>query len=616
MEFRCNNCRRRKEFCGCYKPRNQRGKDKCRPICEDVSGVPGPRGPQGEAGPPGPRGPQGPQGIGLQGVVPFDPAEAPFYPAGQIVTYMGSLYITDTASPSGVPSTSSDYTLLASAGSDGPTGNTGAPGPTGNTGIGLDGVVPFSAASAPFYPVGQLVTYNGSLYIADVASPTGTPDTSPDYTLLAAAGVTGPTGIQGPSGATGVPGPTGATGIGLDGIVPFDPAAAPSYPAGQLVTYNGSLYIADVASPTGTPDTSPDYTLLAAAGATGVTGPTGLAGVTGPTGLTGATGIGLDGVVPFDPAAAPSYPAGQLVTYNGSLYIVDVAAPTGTPDTSPDYTLLAAAGVTGPTGIQGPSGATGVPGPTGATGVGLDGIVPFDPAAAPSYPAGQLVTYNGSLYIVDVAAPTGTPDTSPDYTLLAAAGATGVTGPTGLAGVTGLTGPTGLTGVTGIGLDGIVPFDPAAAPSYPAGQVVTYNGSLYITDVAAPTGTPDTSPDYTLLAAAGATGVTGPTGLAGITGVTGPTGLTGATGIGLDGIVPFDPAAAPSYPAGQVVTYNGSLYITDVAAPTGTPDTSPDYTLLAAAGATGVTGPTGLAGITGVTGPTGLTGATGIGLDG
>ncbi|MGG1216671.1 collagen-like protein [Priestia endophytica] len=578
MEFRCNNCRRRKEFCGCYKPRNQRGKDKCRPKCEDVSGVPGPRGPrgpQGEAGPPGPR---GPQGIGLQGVVPFDPTEAPFYPAGQIVTYMGSLYITDTASPSGVPSTSSDYTLLASAGADGPTGNTGTPGPTGNTGIGLDGVIPFSVTGAPFYPAGQVVTYNGSLYIADVASPMGTPDTSPDYTLLAAAGVTGPTGIQGPSGATGVPGPTGATGVGLDGIVPFDPAAAPSYPAGQLVTYNGSLYIADVATPTGTPDTSPDYTLLAAAGVTGPTGIQGPSGATGVPGPTGATGVGLDGIVPFDPAAALSYPAGQLVTYNGSLYIADVAAPTGTPDTSPDYTLLAAAGVTGPTGIQGPSGATGVPGPTGATGVGLDGIVPFDPAAAPSYPPGQLVTYNGSLYIADVAAPTGTPDTSPDYTLLAAAGATGVTG------------PTGLTGATGIGLDGVVPFDPAAAPSYPAGQVVTYNGSLYITDVAAPTGTPDTSPDYTLLAAAGATGVTGPTGLDGVTGVTGPTGLAGVTGVtgptGLDGVTG---ATGPT----------GLDGVTGATGPTGLD------------GVTGATGPTGLDGVTGATGPTGLTGFTG-----
>ncbi|WP_243514147.1 BclA C-terminal domain-containing protein, partial [Priestia filamentosa] len=77
---------------------------------------------------------------------------------------------------------------------------------------------------------------------------------------------------------------------------------------------------------------------------------------------------------------------------------------------------------------------------------------------------------------------------SPDYTLLAAAGATGITGPTGLTGATGVAGPTGLTGVTG---------------------------------VTGPTGL------------TGLTGVTGPTGLTGatgVTGVTGPTGLTGATG--------------------------------------------------------------------------------------
>ncbi|WKL02687.1 hypothetical protein Q0F98_01920 [Paenibacillus amylolyticus] len=69
--------------------------------------------------------------------------------------------------------------------------------------------------------------------------------------------------------------------------LPFDPAVAPTYPAGQVVTFNGSTYIANVASPTGTPGTSPDYTLLAGAGATGVTGATGIGG-TGSTGVTGS----------------------------------------------------------------------------------------------------------------------------------------------------------------------------------------------------------------------------------------------------------------------------------------------------------------------------------------
>ncbi|OMF37141.1 hypothetical protein BK136_30590, partial [Paenibacillus amylolyticus] len=87
--------------------------------------------------------------------------------------------------------------------------------------------------------------------------------------------------------------------------------------------------------------------------------------------------------------------------------------------------------------------------------------------------------------------------------------------------------------------------------------VVTFNGNTYITNVVSPTGTPGTSPDYTLLAGAGATGVTGATGVGvtGSTGVTGASGVTGATGVGLSGIVPFDPAVAPTYPVGQVVTF-------------------------------------------------------------
>ncbi|MCY7602016.1 collagen-like repeat preface domain-containing protein, partial [Bacillus altitudinis] len=183
------------------------------------------------------------------------------------------------------------------------------------------------------------------------------------------------------------------------------------------------------------------------------------------------------------------------------------------------------AGPAGPVGPVGPAGPAGPAGPQGPTGVGLTGIVAFDPAVAPAYPVGQVVTYDGSTYVVNSAPPTGTPDTSPDYTLLAAAGATG-TGPTG---VTGDPGPTGATGATGVGLTGVVPFDAAAAPGYPLGQVVTYEGGTYLANTASPTGTPDTSPDYTLLAAAGATGDTGATGATG-TGATGDTGATGATG--------------------------------------------------------------------------------------
>ncbi|MGY4786876.1 hypothetical protein ACVNSY_03890 [Bacillus sp. OHL2] len=217
--------------------------------------------------------------------------------------------------------------------------------------------------------------------------------------------------------------------------------------------------------------------------------------------------------------------------------------------------------------IQGPPdgrGRRGPAGPIGPTGVGLTGILAFDPAVAPTYPVGQVVTYDGSTYVVNSVPPLGTPDTSADYTLLAAAretgaGPTGVTGDPGPTGATGATGATGITGATGVGLAGVTAFDPAAAPTYPLGQVVTYEGGTYLVNTAPPTGTPDTSPDYTLLAAAGATGVTGATG----TGVTGSTGATGVTG-----------------PTGEV-------------------------------GPTGATGVTGVTGEIGPTGATGVTGATG-----
>ncbi|MDR0143170.1 collagen-like protein [Bacillus sp. JHAA] len=157
-------------------------------------------------------------------------------------------------------------------------------------------------------------------------------------------------------------------------------------------------------------------TLAGPTGATGPTGPTGAigpAGATGPTGSigpTGVTGAGLQGIVAFNPLIAPTYTTGQVVLYNGSSYVANVNSPAGTPGASADYTLLAAAGITGATGATGPTGITGATGDTGPTGItGATGGT----------------------------GPTGI------------TGATGATGPIGSTGVTGDTGPTGSTGATG-----------------------------------------------------------------------------------------------------------------------------------------------------------------------
>ncbi|MCT6683262.1 collagen-like protein [Bacillus velezensis] len=379
-----------------------------------------------------------------------------------IPTLAGPTGATGPTGPAGGPAGPTG--AIGPAGATGPTGPTG---PTGVTGAGLQGIVAFNPLIAPTYTPGQVVLYNGSSYVVNTPSPAGIPDTSADYTLLAAAGSTGPIG------------PTGATGAGLTGLTAFDPAAAPFYTAGQVVLYEGASYVVNINNPSGIPGTSPDYTLLAAAG---------------PTGPTGVTGAGLQGIVPFDPLAAAAYTAGQPVTFNGSSYVANVNSPAGTPGASADYTLLAAAGITGATGGTGPTGFTGATGGTGPT---------------------------GSTGATGGTGPTGI------------TGATGVTGPTGITGATGVTGPTGITGAIGeTGPTGITGATGGTGPTGSTGATggTGPTGITGATGGTGPTGITGATGETGPTGSTGATGVTGPTGSTGATGVTGPTGSTGATG--------------------------------------------------------------------------------------
>ncbi|OQV50257.1 BclA C-terminal domain-containing protein [Bacillus velezensis] len=174
--------------------------------------------------------------------------------------------------------------------------------------------------------------------------------------------------------------------------------------------------IPTLAGPTGA--TGPTGPAGGPAGPTGAIGP---AGATGPTGPTGVTGAGLQGIVAFNPLIAPTYTTGQVVLYNGSSYVVNVNSPAGTPGASADYTLLAAAGSTGTTGVTGPTGITGATGGTGPTGI--------TGATGGTGPTGITGATGGT-------GPTGI------------TGATGGTGPTGITGATGGTGPTGITGTS------------------------------------------------------------------------------------------------------------------------------------------------------------------------
>lgn len=138
---------------------------------------------------------------------------------------------------------------------------------------------------------------------------------------------------------------------------------------------------------------------------------------------------------------------------NNVTSIQTLAGPTGaTGPVGPVGGPTGATGATGPIGAQGPTGAQGATGPTG---VGLNNGVLFNAALSSTYPAGQIVFYQGSTFVTNVASPVGIPGASADYRLLVGAGATGPTGATGLTGVQGATGPTGvgatgLTGATGV----------------------------------------------------------------------------------------------------------------------------------------------------------------------
>jgi Collagen triple helix repeat (20 copies)/IPT/TIG domain len=153
-------------------------------------------------------------------------------------------------------------------------------------------------------------------------------------------GPTGPAGPQGPrglTGAPGAPGPAGANGIGFSFLNAFDPYA--TYTLNNVVTYNGSSYVAIVPNgpnPTGpTPDKNPSWSLVAAAGATGPVGPVGPQGPlgdSGPQGLMGNPGA----IGPAGPAG-PQGPTGGVLSFAangftnpGCIFACDIDLTSGT----------------------------------------------------------------------------------------------------------------------------------------------------------------------------------------------------------------------------------------------------------------------------------------------
>jgi len=160
----------------------------------------------------------------------------------------------------------------------------GTNGPTvaGGGGVTMQWRGTWSAATA--YSKNDGVAYQGSSYIAlnPVTSSTPPPSDPTNWGVLAQGGATGPTGPagptgpQGPTGATGPQGATGATGpqgatgpTGSPGMVWRGAwqTAPTTYAANDVVSYQGSSYIATTGN-TATPPPSSSWALVAQGGTT------------------------------------------------------------------------------------------------------------------------------------------------------------------------------------------------------------------------------------------------------------------------------------------------------------------------------------------------------------
>ncbi len=154
---------------------------------------------------------------------------------------------------------------------------------------------------------------------------------------------------------------TNATQTALVFRGPFNPVSA--YLANDVVTYQGSSYVALAASsnvlPVGAPASTADWVMLAQAGSSGPQGASGPAGSPGPTGPVGLEGpVGKTGAAGSPGAPGPS--GSQGLRGDAGL-----PGPAGAPGpTGP----VGATGLTGVQGVPGPTGPVGPPGPPGPAG--------------------------------------------------------------------------------------------------------------------------------------------------------------------------------------------------------------------------------------------------------
>ena len=213
---------------------------------QGLSGATGPQGPVGETGATGPQGLKGDKGDKGDSGIP-----GPQGPAGPT----GAQGLQGSKGDIGATGPMGAQGPIGPAGPQGIKGDTGAIGPQGRRGLNFRGT--WNATSS--YATDDLVTHEGSAWLARQTNQNIVPMENESWTLLAGKGdvgpqgATGPSGPQGQQGLTGIPGPVGPQGtqgaMGATGPQgPQGETGSPgprglTGPPGPNTTTNNTLYI-------------------------------------------------------------------------------------------------------------------------------------------------------------------------------------------------------------------------------------------------------------------------------------------------------------------------------------------------------------------------------------
>ena len=403
---------------------------------------------------------------------------------------------------------------------------------------------------------------------------------------------------QGATGTTG-PGATGATGLkGATG------------PSGGPIGSTGATGIQGATGSQGLQGSTGLTGATGVKGSTGSTGPQGASGATGHIGGTGATGSGATGATGLQGATgrigstgATGYRGGIVYEFEiqtGAADPVSGAFKFNVPGTTLRINKLDQGGVDVSTWISTWDDST-----TNPHGTLTIQEAEGDLIDLRVYQITGAVVDSGTYYSIPVTLITsgGTFADGQLFTLeysrtgnIGLTGATGSQGPAGSTGPIGATG-SGATGATGQGFEYEGNWDNAT--TYQPYDVVTYDGSAWITPSVSLNEIPGVAGSWYIFVNAGQIGSTGATG-SGATGATGAgsIGSTGATGtLGLTGAT-------------------GQRGSTGATGATGLGGSTGPLGSTGATGLRGATGATGATGLGGSTGPLGSTGATGTGTSG